>query len=208
MDKIFINHPDIENYIFSLLKEDDPVLEEMEQLAQQLNFPIVGRIVGKLLYMLAKLKKPKLIVEVGSGFGYSAYWFAKALDEEGKLVLSDYKKENIELAKQFFEKANLNKNIIFEVGDGVEIASKYKGIDILFLDHEKTRYKETVEKLESNISKDGLILADNVLWYGKVIKDEKSSKAKAIDKFNRYMVENFDTTILPIRDGLLIARKT
>ncbi len=207
MDKIFINHPEIEKYIFSLLEDDDPVLKEMEELAEKLNFPIVGRIVGKLLYLITKIKKPKLVVEIGSGFGYSGYWFAKALQGSGKLVLSDYKGENIQLAKEFLQKANLDKNVIFEVGDGVEIAKRYKDIDILFLDHEKSRYKEAADALKENLSKEALVIADNVLWYGKVLKPEQSKKVKAIDEFNRYMIKHFDTTIIPVRDGLLLAQK-
>lgn len=207
MDKIFINHPEIEKYIFSLLEDDDPVLKEMEKLAEKLNFPIVGRIVGKLLYLITKIKKPKLVVEIGSGFGYSGYWFAKALQGSGKLLLSDYKGENIQLAREFLGKANLDKNVIFEVGDGVEIAKRYKDIDILFLDHEKSRYKEAVEALKENLSKEALVIADNVLWYGKVLQPEQSKKVKAIDEFNRYMIKHFDTTIIPVRDGLLLAQR-
>ncbi|MGC8944027.1 MAG: O-methyltransferase, partial [Caldisericia bacterium] len=88
---------DIQNYLDRLNKisktEDEDLLKEMEDLASRLNFPIVNRSVGRFLYLITKLKKPKLVVEIGSGFGYSAYWFAKALDE-GKVILTDYKEEN------------------------------------------------------------------------------------------------------------------
>src|SRR4030043_1754360 len=103
------------------------------------NFPIVERLVGRLLFVLTKLKKPKLIVEIGSGFGYSAYWFSKALDN-GKVVLTDYRKENMDYAEQMFRHAGLKRKAIFRVGEAVEIARKYKNIDILFIDIEKYQY--------------------------------------------------------------------
>ena len=91
---------------------------------------------GRLLFVLTKLKKPKLIVKLGSGFGYSAYWFSKALDN-GKVVLTDYRKENMDYAEQMFRHAGLKRKAIFRVGEAVEIARKYKNIDILFIDIEK-----------------------------------------------------------------------
>ena len=94
---------------------------------------------GRLLFVLTKLKKPKLIVKLGSGFGYSAYWFSKALDN-GKVVLTDYRKENMDYAEQMFRHAGLKRKAIFRVGEAVEIARKYKNIDILFIDIEKYQY--------------------------------------------------------------------
>ena len=202
----FITNPEIEEYLKSLTQIDDPVLLKMEELGYRLNFPIVDRLVGNFLYIFTKIKKPKLIVELGSGFGYSAYWFAKAL-ENGKVVLNDYREENIEKAKKFFKEGNLTQKAIFEIGDAVENAKKYKNIDILFLDHEKIRYLEAVKQLEENLSENGVVIADNVLWHGKVIEEKKDEKTEKILEFNEYMHKNFETSILPIRDGLLIAIK-
>jgi len=202
----FITSPEIEEYLKSLTQIDDPVLLKIEELGHRLNFPIVDRLVGNFLYIFTKIKKPKLIVELGSGFGYSAYWFAKAL-ENGKVVLNDYREENIEKAKKFFKEGNLTQKAIFEIGDAVENAKKYKNIDILFLDHEKIRYLEAVKQLEKNLSESGVVIADNVLWHGKVIEEKKDEKTEKILEFNEYMHKNFETSILPIRDGLLIAIK-
>lgn len=76
---MYVLNPDIENYINNLYPSDDPILDEMEKLAEELEFPIVGRLTGRLLYQIAMMVKPKKILELGSGFGYSAYWFSKSI---------------------------------------------------------------------------------------------------------------------------------
>ncbi len=205
---MFITNPEIEEYLKSLIQEEDPVLKEMEELGHKLNFPIVDKLVGRFFYILTKLKNPKLIVELGSGFGYSGYWFAKALTD-GKVVLTDYKEENINLAKKFFENGNLSEKAIFRTGDAIEIVSEYKNIDILFLDLEKRRYKEAVEKLIPNLNPNALIIADNVLWHGKVVQKNPDKQTEAIKEFNEFMfnLPDFFTTIIPLRDGVLISLK-
>ena len=200
----WVTNLQVEEYIKSLPFEEDTVLKEMEEFGKKTNFPIVGNLVGRFLYIITKIKKPSLVVEVGSGFGYSAYWFAKAIDK-GKVVLTDYREENINMAKQFFEKGKLTEKAEFYIGDGIEIAKNFKNIDIFFLDLEKSRYLEAVKSLKENISKEGLIIADNVLWHGNVIKENVDKKTDAIKKFNEYMFLNYFSAILPVRDGLLLA---
>ncbi|MEJ5172514.1 MAG: methyltransferase domain-containing protein, partial [Hydrogenothermaceae bacterium] len=167
-----------------------------------------GRQVGVLLYIITKLKKPKLIVEMGSGYGYSAYWFAKAIDD-GKVVLIDFQQKNIDMAKQYFEKVGLLDRVEFRVGDALEIAKEYKNIDILFLDLEKMKYFEAIKLMEGNLSYNGLIIADNVLWYGNVVLEETDRKTKVIKDFNDYMFRSgkFVSQIVPLRDGVLIGLK-
>ena len=158
------------------------------------------------MFLITKLKNPGLIVEIGSGFGYSAYWFTKALSN-GKVVLTDFSKENIELAKKFFEKGNLIDRAEFHVGDGMEIAQEIKGIDILFLDHQKTKYLEAVKKLEGNLNDGALVIADNTLWHGKVVEENPDRQTKAILEFNKYMFNNerFFSSLIPVRDGVLLS---
>ncbi len=201
-----ITDPKIEEYIEKLSFENDPLLEEMEKIAEKESFPIVGRSVGRFLYILTKQKNPSLIVEIGSGYGYSAYWFAKALDK-GKVVLIDYQEKNINRAKEFFKRAGLYDKAVFEVGDAVEVAKKYRNIDILFLDLEKTRYLEAIKSLEENLSDSCLIIADNVLWQGNVVKENPDNKTVAIKQFNEYMFKHYFSAIIPLRDGILLSMK-
>lgn len=202
----FLINPKLDEYLKNLSVEDDPVVLEMEKYAKEKDFPIIGRQGGRLLYLLTRLKNPELVVEIGSGFGYSAYWFAKGL-KKGKVVLIEYQQRNIQTAKKFFKKAGLLDKAEFRVGDGVEIGKKYNNIDILFLDLEKIRYMEAIKTLEKNLSPNGIVIADNVLFQGKVIFEPENKKAKILNRFNRYMFENYFSIIFPIRDGILIAVK-
>ncbi|WP_457642731.1 O-methyltransferase [Persephonella sp.] len=205
---MLILNPDVEKYVQGLSEVEDSIILEMEEYAQSRDFPIIGRQGGRLLYLITAVKKPRLVVELGSGFGYSGYWFAKALTD-GKVVLIDYQEKNIKKAQEFFQKGNLTDRAEFRVGDAVQIGQEYRNIDILFLDLEKVRYLEAVKKLEKNLSDDGLIIADNVLFQGKVISQPENKKAKLLDQFNRYMSEHYFSVILPVRDGILLAvRKT
>lgn len=202
--------PKIEQYIDALIEKqifDEEILEQMEDYAKKNQFPIVERKVGVFLYIITKLKKPKLVVEIGSGYGYSGYWFAKAV-ENGKVVLTDYQIKNMDMAKCFLDKAALSEKVEFRVGDGIEIAKEYRDIDILFLDLEKSRYLDAIKFLEKNLNDSALVIADNTLWYGEVLKSSVDQKTKAIKEFNDYMFSSkFISTILPIRDGVLLALK-
>ena len=201
-----IINTEVEKYLKSLPDIEDPVIRKMEDYAQKVDFPIIGREGGKLLYLITKIKNPSLVVEIGSGFGYSGYFFAKAL-KKGKVVLIDYLDRNINLAKDFFKEGKLIEKAQFRVGDAVQIGQEYKNIDILFLDLEKVRYLEAIQILEKNLSEDGIIIADNVLYQGKVVFEKEDRKAKVLDSFNRYMFENYFSVILPIRDGILLGVK-
>jgi predicted O-methyltransferase YrrM len=203
-----ITDPKIHEYLMHLTKEDDRHILEMERIARETNFPIVERLVGRLLFLLTKIKKPGLVVELGSGFGYSAYWFAKAMDT-GKIVLTDYREENIDYAKKLFRETGHAGKAEFRVGDAVEIAKGYRNIDILFIDIDKHAYFDAVRTLLPNLGSHALIIADNSLWYGRVVEDKGDRETLGIARFNQYLFENHDfmTTILPLRDGVLIACK-
>lgn len=205
---MMITEPKIEKYLMQLARETDPLLIEMERLARATDFPIVDRLVGRLLYVITKIKKPRLIVELGSGFGYSAYWFAQALDK-GKVILTDTDEGNIRYARRMFKKAGLQGKARFVSGDAVQAARRYRDIDILFIDIEKHQYLDAVKTLEAHLNKNGLIIADNSLWYGKVAEGKRDRETRGIRDFNHYLSthKDFFTTIVPLRDGVLIASK-
>jgi len=205
---ITITEPGIEKYLMRMSREDDPRILEMERISKQRDFPIVDRLVGRLLYVLTKLKRPRLIVELGSGFGYSAYWFARAL-ERGRVVLIDYQQENIDYAKRIFRQARLSGKAEFRVGNALERARDYDDIDMLFIDIDKHQYLEAVRTLLPNLNRNALIIADNSLWHGKVIANKRDRETLGIKKFNEYLFSHRDffTTILPLRDGVLVAYK-
>ena len=203
-----ITDPKINEYLMKLAFEDERHILDMERIAKERDFPIVDRLVGRLIFVLTKLKKPKLVVELGSGYGYSAYWFAKALGN-GKVVLTDHEQNNIGYAKRVFQETGLLKKARFHVGDAVEIARGYKDIDILFIDIDKHQYLDALKMLLPNLNKNALIIADNTLWYGRVAGKKRDRDTLGIKKFNEYMFRNNDffSSIVPLRDGVLIAYK-
>lgn len=202
----------IEEYLNKLnnlsFPEDREILEEMENYALKNDFPIVERAVGNLLYLITKLKNPKLVVELGSGYGYSGYFFAKGI-KDGKVVLTDYQEKNLNMAKDYYKKLNIYEKAEFIVGNAIDIAKNYKDIDILFLDLEKSKYLDAILELKSNLKIGSLVIADNVLWQGKVVEEITDEKTQKIKEFNEYMfsTDEFFSTMVPIRDGVLISLK-
>lgn len=203
-----ITDPRIESYLRKMVPEADPRLAAMEEKARETGLPIVDRLVGRLLYLLARLKQPALVVELGSGFGYSAYWFARAVSIRSKVVLTDYSEENIAFARRLFDDAGLSNRAEFRAGDAVRIGREYDNIDILFIDIDKHQYPEAIEAMLPRLAPNALVIADNALWHGNVAEEgEPDRETSAILRFNDFMFshEEFFTSIVPLRDGVLLA---
>lgn len=207
---ITITDPRIESYLMGMAHEEDPHIAAMEEKAQETGLPIVGRLVGRFLYLLTRLKQPALIVELGSGFGYSAYWFARALSLRGKVVLTDYSETNVAYARQVLSETGLVERAEFRVGDALQAASQYENIDLLFIDIDKHQYVDAVEAMLPRLARNALVVADNALWHGRVAEEgEADRETGVIRRFNDYMFhhEEFFSTIVPLRDGVLVAYK-
>ena len=206
-----IVNPKIEQYLQSLRGEPEAVRREMERLAEQRGFPIVGPEVGRLLALLTRLSGARRILELGSGFGYSAWWFAGALAEGGTVICTDASPEHRELALGFLRRAGLADRVRFEVGDSLEILESLEGsFDLIFNDIDKEDYPRSLERVVPRLVPGGLFITDNTLWYGKVAEAHaKDATTRAVREFNRLTVGHgeLETVILPIRDGLSICRK-
>lgn len=206
----FITDPRIESYLMKMVPEDDPHLAAMEEKAKETGFPIVDRLVGRFLYLLTRLKQPTLVVELGSGFGYSSYWFARALSMRSKVVLTDYSENNIAHARQVLTETGLSDRAEFRVGDALQIGREYNNIDLLFIDIDKFQYPEAIRVMLPLLAKNALVIADNALWHGKVAEEgARDNETEAISQFNDFMFnhEDFFTSIVPLRDGVLLAYK-
>ncbi|MFW9853333.1 MAG: O-methyltransferase [Candidatus Thorarchaeota archaeon] len=204
----------IEKYLESQLENRDSIFKELEQYSEKIDFPAVGPQVGQLLYQYTKLIRPKRILELGSGFGYSALWFAKGADDNCEIICTDFSQENADLAQKIFEKANVKNKIKFIVGDALEILSELEGeFDIIFNDVDKEEYPETFKASIRRLSKGGILITDNTLWYGYVAEKEiieKDEATKGILEYNKLAFSDPEiiSVILPIRDGITISLKT
>jgi caffeoyl-CoA O-methyltransferase len=201
----------IESYLYSLVPPRDEVLSQMEDEAAERNIPIVGPAVGRILHQLALISGAKNIFEMGSAIGYSTIWWARAAGEGGRVTYTDGDRKNADEARGYFERAGVAKRISIKVGDALELLSEQtQQFDIIFCDLDKEDYPRAFRMALPRLRKGGLLVADNVLWSGKVAeKNPAEASTKAIQEFNRLLYSSSElfTTILPIRDGLAVAMK-
>jgi predicted O-methyltransferase YrrM len=201
--------PNIDRYLHDLANPDDPVLREMEVLAAERSFPIVGPQVGQLLYLLARAISARRIIELGSGFGYSAYWFARAVGPQGEVILTESSVKAAEEAVAFLERGGLAGRVRVEVGDALEIIDSVGGeFDIVFNDVDKEQYPQVVDKAAAALRPGGLLISDNMLWYGTVLQDNPEQPSTiGVQEMTRllYRSEEFETVMIPLRDGVTVS---
>ena len=171
-----------------------------------------GEYQGRLLSLISKIKQPKKILEIGTFTGYATLCLAEGLKTSGKIYTIDKNEELIKIQNKYFSKSKYHKNIIQYTGDALEIIPKINSkFDLIFLDADKEYYNKYLEIIIPKLNKKGILISDNVLWHGKVLSDKKNQDkvTKGIDTFNKDLVENknFQTFMLPIRDGLSISIK-
>ena len=205
-----ITDPQVKNYISSLSPETHPKLAEMEALGYERDFPIIGPDVGRVLYQYTKLLNARRIFELGSGFGYSAFWFAMALPDDGELICSEASQNNVDLAEDYLQVAGLLHKVKLNAGDALKILQQHEGpFDIIFNDVDKEYYPEVFEIAVDKLRTGGLLISDNALFQGRVLAENPDPTAKSILVYNEavFNSELFWTTILPIRDGLAVSLK-
>lgn len=205
-----IVNPDIEQYLSQLGALPHAILGDMEAEGAERNFPIVGPLVGRLLVSLIKFGHVHTVLECGSGFGYSAMWMAIALSENGKITCIEYDPVNIERAKSYFEKAGLAHKVTFIQGNAMEIVPTLSDTyDLIMNDVDKPQYPQLLPLLLDRLRVGGMLIADNVLWKGKVTQPAVDGETRAIQEFNENLVweKNLWSTFLPLRDGLSLSIK-
>ena len=171
-----------------------------------------GHFQGRFLSMISQMIRPKNVLEIGTYTGYSAFCLLEGVQEEGKITTIDCNLELEDFVRSYIEKSNCQSKIKYILGDGMDVIPLLNDIyDLVFIDADKDNYLNYYELVFDKVSSGGYILADNVLWSGKVI-DEKSfndKDTKAIMEFNRYVQQDIrvENILLPIRDGLMLIRK-
>ena len=205
--------PRIEDYLRDLLGGEHEVAEAMEREAEERDFPIVGRTVGVTLEVLARSVGARRVLEMGSGYGYSAYWFARAVGAGGEVHMTEGDPENQKKAIDYLGRAGLAERVRSHVGNALEIIDELDGeFDVIFCDIDKGDYPEAWRKASERIRVGGLYLCDNVLWDGRVVTGEDrpgvpSGWTEAVRQHNRLIAadERYRSTIVPTRDGVMVA---
>jgi caffeoyl-CoA O-methyltransferase len=203
--------PRIDAYLRSLqARHDEPVLMEMEAEGERRNFPIVGRNVGATLELLARAVGARRVFELGSGFGYSAYWFAKVVGSDGEVHCTDGDPANETAAADYLKRAGLVSQIRYHVGDAVTWLNDTPGeFDVIYDDIDKGGYPDAWRAARERVRVGGLYICDNVLWYGRVAPDGEppDDVTPAILEHNAMIAadDRYRSSILPIRDGVMVA---
>lgn len=205
-----ITDPNVDHYIRNLIPERDDVLKEMEDRAERERIPIIGPVVGTLLSQFARAINARRIAELGSAIGYSTIWLARALSEGGKVLFTDGSQANADDAARYFERAGVRNDVEIRVGDALESFADTAGeFDLIFNDVDKEGYPEVYRQVAHRVRVGGLLITDNALRRGRVADPSVRADAEidAVREFNSLMSRDprFQTTVLPLRDGVTVA---
>jgi caffeoyl-CoA O-methyltransferase len=201
--------------------QPDAVLERMDAQARAESFPTVGPAVGGWLSTLARLVDARRIFEFGSGFGYSAYWFARALPPDGTVVLTEIDADELDQARSYFHDGGYTDRARFEHGDALDIVDDYDGpFDVVLIDNEKERYVEAFDAVREKLHPGSLVLADNAVTAGTVVDrdevielvadgDGATDAAAGSEGIADYLQHvraqsDLDTVLLPLGEGLAV----
>ena len=207
-----IVNPRIEDYLRRLYDDGDPVRLEMEELAKKRRFPIVGPLVGRALHQLALSIGATRVFELGSGYGYSALHFARAVGAGGEVHCTDLSEENIRLAEGFLARAGVWDRVTYHREDAAKALQRAGGTwDVVYNDVDKHGYPPMVELAYERLRKGGLFITDNTLWSGRVLEgeDDGSGDTAGVKEFTRRLFAHagFLTRVDPTRDGVAVALK-
>ncbi|PHN03569.1 methyltransferase [Flavilitoribacter nigricans DSM 23189 = NBRC 102662] len=193
--------------------QPDEVLYELERetglktLAPQM---ISGHLQGQLLQLLSQIARPRHILEVGTFTGYATICLARGLAEGGRMDTIEVNAELAYIIRKYLKKAGLKDRVQLHIGDALEIIPRLPGnFDLIFLDAGKQHYQAYYDLLIDRMPSGGLLLADNVLWSGKVLHEKQDADTATLHQFNEMIQadERVDKLMLPLRDGLYVIRK-
>jgi caffeoyl-CoA O-methyltransferase len=202
--------PGIEEYLRRLYDDGDPVRLEMESVAAERKFPIVGPLVGRHIGVLARAIEARRVFELGSGYGYSALHFARAVGPGGEVHCTELDAGNVALARKFLGQAGVLDRVTYHQEEATAALRRVGGTwDIVYVDIDKDGYPATVDLAYTHLRPGGLMITDNVLWSGKILDghDDGHAMTRGIQEFTRRLFahKGFLTTIDPTRDGVAVA---
>ena len=207
--------PGIEKYATDHSSAELPVLAKLSRATHlRTHQPqmLSGHLQGAFLQMISQMIKPTTILEIGTFTGYSAICLAQGLQHGGKLITIDCNPEMEDFTMPYFVEAGLNDKIQMIVGNAAEIIENLPGpFDLVFIDADKENYLNYFKLVFPKVSPGGYIIADNTLWYGRVIQAgaESDRETAGIVSFNKFVQQHqgVENVLLPLRDGITVVRK-
>jgi caffeoyl-CoA O-methyltransferase len=200
----------VEAYLNDLLPRRDAVLAEMEQLARRRDIPIIGPACARLLCLMAKISGARRIFEMGSAIGYSTIWLARAAGPRAKVYYTDGDASNARRAREYFQRASVERRITVLVGSAQALLAKTPGkFDLIFIDVDKHQYPATLKQALPRLRSGGILITDNTLWSGKVTRRARDANTRGVQEFNRaiYSSRELYPIIVPLRDGVAVCQK-
>lgn len=197
-------------------ERSSPESQELNELNRQTHLKMLmpqmlsGHIQGLYLKMVSEMIRPKAVLEVGTFTGYAAICMASGLQEGGVLHTIDIDEELKPMILEYFEKAGVADKVKLHIGNAMEIIPALdETFDLVFIDADKVNYANYYDLVFDKVRTGGFILADNVLWSGKVLENEKDEHTQALHDYNQKILDDdrVENLLLPIRDGIMIARK-
>jgi predicted O-methyltransferase YrrM len=207
------DYQDLNNYLASIVPERPSELQKMEAHAAEHSFPIIGPASGQACYQIARMIKAQRIFELGSGYGYSTAWFARAVRENGGGEVHHVVWDNdlSQMARDHLQALGYSDLVTFHVSEAVQALRETDGpFDLIFNDIEKPAYPESVAVIEKKLRPGGVLIIDNMVWSGRVWDEtERDEATQAIRQTTKMLTTspNWISSLLPIRDGLLVAYK-
>ena len=197
---------DVSEWLLDLAQvPNDPVLADMHAEAKERGFPIVGPEVGRLLGQLAMASGAKAVFELGSGFGYSTLWFARAVGEGGHVHHTEGDPENTRKAEAYMERAGLRDRVTFSTGDARDILEATPGtFDIVFMDIDKEQYPDGYRLFSDRVNRGGLVIVDNLVWGGKIAEGVDDESTRGVREYIDLMWndDRYLSSLMPVRDGV------
>jgi predicted O-methyltransferase YrrM len=205
--------PEITNYAQRFTTPESPLLQRINRDTHaDVRMPrmLSGHLQGRFLAMISSMIRPASILEIGTFTGYSALCLAEGLNPGGKLITLDINDELETRVRRYFDQSPWKHQIDYRIGDAREIIPSLAGpFDLVFIDADKENYAHYFDLVIDNVRSGGFLVADNVLWSGKVLESKPDKDTRAIQEFNEKVSADIrvQTMLLPLRDGLLLMRK-
>jgi len=208
-----ISYNKLQDYLTSLVPPREPEMEKMEEYAEKHGFPIIDAACGYYCYQLARMIGAKSVFELGSGYGYSTAWFAKAVRENGGVVVHHtvWDEKLSSKAKEYLSKLGFDDLVEYHNAEAVETLRQTAGtFDIIFNDIDKEGYPDSLPVVKSKLRSGGLLIIDNMIWHGQILDPNDHEKTtEAIRRFTHDVTTDPDwiVSLTPIRDGMIVAYK-
>ena len=210
-------------FVSAMVPDRDDTLREMEAHGEDVGFPTVGPEVGGFLRLVARTVEAERVFEFGSGFGYSAYWFAEALSEDGEIVLTEYDADELDRAREHLAEGGYDDLAVFEEGDALETIQRHDGpFDVVLVDCHKSGYPDAFDAVREKVAEGGVVIADNAMHSGaqdfeailELLEGTDPDGMDGIDADTRGVADylltvredpDFETVAIPLGQGIAVS---